>query len=399
MLLDMNGIIYALSYALDEVESELVGATVKHSKRVAYLSYLIGKSYGMNFEQLSDLTCCAAMHDNALTQYNESNGDRGTDPSTFGLHCTYGQNNLKSFPFHGDVTGFITYHHENADGSGLFHKKEGETPFQAQIIHLADMVDVNCNLSVITLENYDRIMKYVNDNTGTMFAEDLIRHFYEIFSIESFLSIKEHDEDHLLSENLPHEKRDYSFEQIKNAMDVFGKIVDYKSSFTKNHSFQVASKALIMARYYNFDEITAERYYIAGILHDIGKMAISNDILEKPDKLSDDEFVYMKTHAWFTYIILRQIDGFEDITEWASCHHEKLNGKGYPFGRTADKLSSKDRLMACIDIYQALSEDRPYKKGMSHEKCISIMKNMAEQGLIDSEITADIDNVFRLTAL
>lgn len=76
----------------------------------------------------------------------------------------------------------------------------------------------------------------------------------------------------------------------------------------------------------------------------------------------------MKNHAGYTYLILSEVNDFEEIRDWAAFHHEKLNGKGYPFGKTADELNEPERIMACIDIYQALTEDRPYKKGLSHEK-------------------------------
>ena len=82
-------------------------------------------------------------------------------------------------------------------------------------------------------------------------------------------------------------------------------------------------------------------------------MAVGNEILEKPDKLTDDEFSKMKNHAGYTYLILSEVNDFEDIRAWAAFHHEKLNGKGYPFGKTADELNEPERIMACIDIYQA----------------------------------------------
>ena len=165
--------------------------------------------------------------------------------------------------------------------------------------------------------------------------------------------------------------------------------------FTRLHSEQLAQKLVKMAEYYGYSREKTERLYVAGILHDIGKMAIGNDILEKPAKLNEEEFVQMKNHAWYTYVILSQIEGFEDITQWASRHHEKLNGKGYPFGLTAEQLSKEDRLIGCIDIYQALSEDRPYKNGMSHDTCMSIMRNMVREGYIDADITEDVAKVMQ----
>lgn len=135
---------------------------------------------------------------------------------------------------------------------------------------------------------------------------------------------------------------------------------------------------------------------LAGALHDIGKMAVGNEILEKPDKLKDEEFDKMKNHAGYTYLILSQVDGFEDIRDWTALHHEKLNGKGYPFGKTADELNEQERIMECVDIYQALTEERPYKKGMSHEKTCDILDDMAQKGFIDSTISNKIREFFNI---
>lgn len=91
---------------------------------------------------------------------------------------------------------------------------------------------------------------------------------------------------------------------------------------------------------------------------------------------------------------MSQVDGFEDIQDWAALHHEKLNGKGYPFGKTADELNEQERIMACVDIYQALTEECPYKKGMSHEKTCDILDEMAEKGFVDADISRKMRDCF-----
>ena len=91
---------------------------------------------------------------------------------------------------------------------------------------------------------------------------------------------------------------------------------------------------------------------------------------------------------------MSQVDGFEDIRDWAALHHEKLNGTGYPFGKTADELNEQERIMACVDIYQALTEERPYKKGMSHEKTCDILDEMAEKGFVDADISRKMRDCF-----
>ena len=174
----------------------------------------------------------------------------------------------------------------------------------------------------------------------------------------------------------------------------FARIVDYKSPFTSTHSIGVAEDAEKLSRHMGFDEETVQKMYLAGALHDIGKVAIGNEILEKPGKLTDEEFKTMKHHAAYTYYILSDIDDFEEIRDWAAFHHERLDGTGYPFGRSAAELNTQERIMACVDIYQALTESRPYKQGMTHEKASSILWDMAKKGWIDGDIVREVDSCF-----
>ena len=89
------------------------------------------------------------------------------------------------------------------------------------------------------------------------------------------------------------------------------------------------------------------------------------------------------------------IDGFEELRDWATFHHERLDGTGYPFGKTAADLNTQERMMACVDIYQALTESRPYKQGMSHEKACGILKDMADKSWLDADIVSKVDSCFR----
>lgn len=397
MKVNINGLMYALSFALDSVESELVGVSTGNGKRVAYISGFLGKALKMNEEQLSDLVVCAVMHDNALTQYiQEEYQKSNTDlKNTLGMHCLYGEENIRKFPFQTDMSDVILYHHETADGTGPFRRKGENTPLGAQLIHFADTLDKECDLGNNSSNKYRQIIDFLNKEKESIFLESQVDLFIGSFSQEELEKLSEDRIEKELRELVPDVMMEYSYKQMTELMDLFAKIIDYKSEFTRKHSLGIAKKAMKMGQYYGYDTDTCYRLYIAGALHDIGKMAISNDVLEKPDKLSDDEYVYMKNHAWFTYKILSQIEGFEDITHWASYHHERLNGKGYPFGKTAKDLDQNDRLLACLDVYQALGEPRPYKSGMPHEKCIDIMRNMADGGFLDSTIVEDINTYLK----
>jgi HD-GYP domain-containing protein (c-di-GMP phosphodiesterase class II) len=146
-----------------------------------------------------------------------------------------------------------------------------------------------------------------------------------------------------------------------------------------------------MGEYYGYDPAGKARLCLAAGLHDIGKLAIPTEILEKPGRLTDGEFRIIAGHVKKTAELLKDIEGFEDIHAWASNHHEKLDGSGYPLGKKAEELDFNSRLMACIDIYQAVSEERPYHPARDHRSTMEILHDMAGKGAIDENIVRDID--------
>lgn len=243
------------------------------------------------------------------------------------------------------------------------------------------------------------VKQYLIRHTDKLFDAACVDAFFHIFSDNEFADFKDDSFETKLWEIVPREKQTFDWETCKNIANFFAQIVDYKSSFTSRHSIGVAEKAAAFAAYNGYDPTQVQKMYLAGALHDIGKMAIDNDILEKPDKLTDEEFSKMKNHAGYTYLILSNINDFEDIRDWAAFHHEKLNGKGYPFGKTAAELNEPERIMACIDIYQALTESRPYKQGFSHEKTCDILDDMADKGFIDAGIAQKIRVCFQNTTI
>lgn len=394
MELDVLGLVAACSYALDCVETELVHVTSRHAKRVAYMSVCVAEQLGICGKDLQDLAVYALLHDNALTQYIQeelhSNLTDMKEMPRIGVHCSIGEENIQGFPFHTDVKNVILYHHENADGSGPFGKKSEEVPLFSRIIHLCDLLDQACCRKAFTIETWEWAKDVLKRIRGTMVDEECAEALEKIFSEEYFLSLGGNFEASLWNK-VPRQKQELDFSQIKKLAEFFAKIVDYKSPFTSTHSIGVAERAEKLSRYMGFDEETVQKMYLAGALHDIGKVAVGNEILEKPDRLTDAEFAVMKHHAAYTYNILSEIDDFEEIRDFAAFHHERLDGTGYPFGKDASELNVQERMMACIDIYQALTESRPYKKGMSHERACEILKNMADKGWLDMDIIDKIE--------
>ncbi len=167
------------------------------------------------------------------------------------------------------------------------------------------------------------------------------------------------------------EQGDVSLDAICQA---FAQIVDAKSPFTYNHSNGVANGAVAMARRLGFDAGRVLFIRHAALLHDLGKMAVSNTILEKPGKPDDAEWQILREHPAHTWTILRSVRGFEDLSEVAASHHEKLNGKGYHRGLNAEKLSTEARILVVADIFDALSAKRPYRDALPLETVFEIMR-------------------------
>ena len=364
------------------------------------------------------MAICALLHDNALTQYISEEVQKKPDavnaegeydrnamselvseitPKKLGVHCIYGEQNIKKLPFDTDMSGVILYHHENADGTGPFGKRWDEIPLFARIIHICDMVDVIGNSCDFSDGNWVKAQNFIRKNRDILFDSECVDAFLDVFSEENFVSMSQDAFEEKLWKTIPRQKRSCDFNTCKNIADFFAQIVDYKSEFTGKHSLGVAQKAAELAEYMGYSEADIEKIYMAGALHDIGNMAIGNEILEKPGRLSDEEFSRMKNHAGYTYMILSDVEDFEEVRDWAAFHHEKLDGTGYPFGRTGAELNEQESIIACVDIYQALTESRPYKSGMTHEKACTILEDMAGKGWIDAAITEKIKECFAAT--
>lgn len=166
--------------------------------------------------------------------------------------------------------------------------------------------------------------------------------------------------------------------------EAFADIIDAKSPFTHRHSTMVAAYAQATAKQLGFDRDGVRRMYRAGLLHDIGKLGVSSRILDKPGALSTRERAEMKEHPRYTWEILKRVTAFEGFAMMAALHHEKLDGTGYPWGRSDEELDLPARILAVADIYEAVTETRAYRVGLSHGEAMQILG--AQAGLkLDSD--------------
>lgn len=404
MTFNLNEFLLAISFALDFIEMDLLGVPTNHGKRVAYISLRLAKKLGLSKKQIYDVVSLSILHDNGVGEIfskgKVTNDSRGALILNEGVkaHCIIGEDNIKEYPFFTDSTNVIKYHHERYDGTGFFGIKGEAIPLMSQIIFLADRVEHEFVNTGVTYNIKKYILEYVKAEEGKGFSTRLVKLFLELCDEAEFWEcLNDRNIFNSLERETPIFTMDLSFVQVRSVTKVLSKIIDSKSKFTLVHSDGLAEKVDIMTDYYKIRGDEKQKLIIAADLHDIGKLAISNAILDKTDKLSEEEFSCIKQHTKYTRMALQQISGFEDITEWAANHHEKLDGSGYPMGKTDKELDFNSRLMACLDIYQALIEERPYRISLTHENAIKILKDMQEYNLIDRNIVNDIDIVFRMS--
>ena len=129
-------------------------------------------------------------------------------------------------------------------------------------------------------------------------------------------------------------------------------------------------------------------FEIAAYLHDLGKLAIPSEILEKRDRLTPSEWGVMRTHAYYTYQILNPIEVLNLVASWSSLHQERLDGSGYPFHVGEDDLPLGARLMAVADVFTGITENRPYRKGMVREEALGVLHAMAAKGELDVRLVS-----------
>lgn len=402
MKFNLNKLLLSLSYTLDFVEMDVLGVTSNHSKRVAYIACRLGKYLGMNDNQLFDLVACTILHDNGVSKYMLDLASKSENKSRRKLilenaeeHCIIGEENVKNYPFRTDVTNVIKYHHETYNGKGFFKLKGEEIPLMSQLIYFGDIMDNKFNLREINYEKINRVNSFIYKNTNKLFSPRVVEAYKNISNYPNFwLDINDEFIFYAIKDSIPEIEDNISWDELEEITKIFSKIIDNKSEFTMMHSSGLANKLEKMGNYYEKDKLEITKLRIAANLHDLGKLAIDNDIIDKPNKLTDEEYYIIKQHTYLSRISIQHIEGFEDITEWACNHHEKLDGTGYPYGKKGSELDFNSRLVACLDIYQALMEERPYRKGLTHSKSMEILRDMTKKGAIDKNIVEDIDIVF-----
>lgn len=354
-----------------------------HHQKVSYLACRLAEAAGLDERERMLAFMGGLLHDigGVLKQGDVSLRDLEMNA---GQVAAAGAALLRAFPA---TSPFAPVVHESQTPWQRLKRLQAHLKAPQQIgqcIHLADTITLLLDGSRPVLNQLDQVHEMVLCSGESEFCPEVLAAFEALCKRESvWMDVVYRP--HLFLEMIQ-DNRWVTLDEAVKLTEFMSKIIDFRSPFTAMHSAGVSATAVAMAELLGMSSDECKMMRIAGYVHDIGKLKIPDEILEKPGKLTVEEFNVMKEHAYYTWILLKDVRGFEQIAPWAAFHHEKLNGNGYPFHLTEGELPLGSRIMTVADIFSAITEDRPYRKSMDREKVIAILREDAGRGLLSGRL-------------
>ena len=320
---------------------------------------------------------------------------QGTAKEIFETRCERGADIARELGFSEPTAAAIRTLDEHWDGRGQPQGLSGEEiPLLGRILCLAQTVEVFA-------ATHGRAGAYemARKRQGSWFDPDLVRAL-EGFEDEAgfWERLPADDVAALVSELEPPDRiqlvDDEALDRIAGA---FARVIDAKSPFTARHSERVAEIAVAVGALLELTPEALRRLRHAGLLHDIGKLGVSNLILDKPGRLTDGERAGIEQHPTYTRELLGRVTPFRELADDAAAHHEKLDGSGYPLGLRGDELTLTARILAVADVFEAMTAARPYRGPLPgevalvelesaagakfDERCVAAMRELVHAGL------------------
>lgn len=355
---------------------------VDHGDKVGFLTAgMMRAKGGVPDEYISECYVAGMLHDIGAFKTEEVNPRLDFDSGNIWNHSAYGYlftQNTESFSFVDDA---ILYHH--IDWERL--KKTGcRNPLLTNVLYLADRIEIfhRNNRRAISREELEpaRDIRFASEVMDMFIDADLKYRLQERILDSSYILDTER---YMQSIYLPKDVAD-------KYLHMAAFCIDFLSEDTVAHTITTVSISVELGRLLNFsDEDMLDTYY-GSYLHDLGKIAIPKNIIEKPGALSPGEMEIMKTHVVHTGRIIRG-EVNETVYQIAVRHHERLDGSGYPFGYGADRLTVKEQVVAVADVCSALMSRRSYKEGYPRDRILGILKDMAKDEKISLKLCQIIE--------
>lgn len=370
-------LLMCFSDALDLVSPLVSG----HQVRVAYIAFNLAKQCKLPKEKIDNIVIAACIHDIGATTVEERNEIIKPDFESNGRHEQVGFKYIQGSIFN-DSAELVKYHHQKWN-NGIGNKAS----FEAHLLHLADRIDTLINKEKEILSQVKDITDEITSKSGSHFMPELVEAFIKLSVNESFwLYTLSKNVSTMLAKDAKLSKIYLDTDELYEVTRWFSNIIDFRSRFTSVHSRGVSASAGAIATAMGLDKDYVKELEIAGFIHDLGKLAVPNTILEKNGKLDREEFCIIKCHTFHTLNILSRIKELKTISEYGAYHHERLDGNGYPFHIKGRNIKLGSRIMAVADIFTAVAEDRPYRLAMTKEEVATLISSKGDNKALDSKI-------------
>lgn len=379
----LDNLILSLSDSLDLIHP----CAVDHQQRVAYIALRIAKAMGYRPVEQADLMYASVLHDIGLLSVEEKILSMRADSKDEGRHAGVGCNLLRKFSSFDRASKIVRLHHRSWSSDDPCRNEKDDIRILSNILSLADHVDRVVIREKEILGQAKAVVEGVSRLSGMEFLPGIVECFRNLTVQESFwLDFASPRIYSVLSHMIQWPRVELDLHAMEEIAEIFCRIVDFRSRFTATHSAGVAAVASELARRMCFSERGCRQMLVAGYLHDLGKVAIPNAILNKPADLEPAESDVIRAHTYHTYHILSTIGGFEEIAGWAALHHERLDGKGYPFHLRGEEIPLGSRIMSVADLFTAVTESRPYRKGAERNETLAILNYKVESGALDKNV-------------
>jgi HD-GYP domain-containing protein (c-di-GMP phosphodiesterase class II) len=383
---NLLNLVLSLSDALDLASPELS----QHQLRTAFVAWELSKTARLPPADMERLFIAAALHDIGALSPEDKIDIHRADVLDTERHCILGEALLREAPIFEPCSKIVRFHHKR--WQDWDEAIEIPVVLQSQILLLADALERSIDRQRYILHQNQEIISQIGCLAGTLVHPEVLDMLRSSAAREDFwLDLVSPRLYSLLLRNGPGRKIELDVPDLTIVSELFRNMIDFRSPYTATHSSGVAACASAISRLFGLTENETELMEVAGNLHDLGKMAVPNSVLNKPGKLTREEFALIQQHTYFTYTVLNTVGGIRNIAEWAAFHHEKLDGSGYPFHIDGSKLNVGSRILAVADNFTALTEDRPYRKGMTEGQVMSILKDMRERNFLDANVLNVLD--------
>lgn len=381
--------LFDLVTSLSDVTDLVNPALDDHHKKVAYIAYSLAQEMGLPKQECCDILLAGMLHDIGALSLKEKMDALHFEVASPHRHAEAGGFLLKPFAPLAAIGEMIACHHVPwGNGQGKVHHGRA-VPLASHILHLADRVAVLIKKPKASYGHSQEVVRKIEAQTDRLFMPEVTRAFLSLAQKSYFwLDLSSRSLSSLLRRKVRAKTVELDLAEIGSLAQVFSRVIDFRSSFTATHSSGVATIAEAMARLVGYSENECGMMKVAGYFHDLGKLAVPTEILEKNGPLTKRETEIVRCHPFHTYRALEHIEAFSTIIRWGAFHHETPNGSGYPFNIAGNELPLGSRIVAVTDVFTAITENRPYRQGMDADQAKAVLIDQAAAGRLDPKITA-----------